>query len=300
MQHVCNQIITALFILGLLSTSKTSIAREKKPNTILNYDQFKSYVDYFNRMEDENIVQAISNRESWDWMKQNVPLFECPQDNFEEIFIYRWWTLRKHIRETEAGYAFTEFLVERSYADNRGNEGKPMEKLNAFSSWTPYALVEKYKVDGDKEFMLNMLPDMIEGYKEWERMRRLDNGMFWQYDVRDGMEEQISGGRHVKNARPTINSYMAGNAMAIARMAKMAGDIGSKELYEAKADTLIGYIENQLWNHEMNFYETVKENGSYAGVREAIGYIPWYFNIPAIDRTVAWTPSPGISHTRLL
>jgi hypothetical protein len=315
-----NILYTTTLILCFTFASMYSMAWGKKSKHVLKYDDFKSYVEYFNRMEDENIVQAISNDESWDWMKKNVPLFECPQDNFEEMFIYRWWTLRKHIKETPVGYAFTEFLVERSYSDKynliacaighhimearwlhnseylnqylkvwyRGNEGEPMAKLNKFSSWTPYALLEKYKVDGDKEYMLDMFPDMVESYKEWEKIRRLDNGMFWQHDVKDGMEEQISGGRHVKNARPTINSYMAANAMAISKMAKIAGDKQTQELFEAKADTLIGYIENRLWNPEMKFYETIKENGEYAGVREAIGYIPWYFNIPSEDHTVAW------------
>lgn len=315
-----NQIITACFVLGFLFTAQSSMAWGKKSKSVLKYDDFKSYVDYFNRMEDENVVQAIPDAESWDWMQQNVPLFECPQDNFEEMFIYRWWTLRKHIKETPVGYAFTEFLVQRSYSDKynliacaighhtmearwlhnpdylnqylhvwyRGNEGEPMAKLSKFSSWTPYALLEKYKVDGDKAYMLDLLPDMIKSYKEWEEIRRLDNGLFWQHDVKDGMEEQISGGRRVQNARPTINSYMAGNALAIAQMAEMAGDMATRKLYEAKADTLIGFIENKLWNPEMNFYETIREDGNYAGVREAIGYIPWYFNIPSVDHTIAW------------
>jgi hypothetical protein len=50
-------------------------------------------------------------------MKQNVPLFDCPQRNFEEMYYFRWWTLRKHIENTPVGYAMTEFLVPRSYAD---------------------------------------------------------------------------------------------------------------------------------------------------------------------------------------
>ena len=40
-------------------------------------------------------------------------------------------------------------------------------------------------------------------------------GLFWQHDVRDGMEESISGSRRVRNARPTLNSYMYANAVAI-------------------------------------------------------------------------------------
>lgn len=33
------------------------------------------------------------------------------------MFYYRWWTLRKHIKQTPVGYGMTEFLVNRSYAD---------------------------------------------------------------------------------------------------------------------------------------------------------------------------------------
>ena len=27
--------------------------------------------------------------------EENIPLFECPQRNFEEMYYYRWWSLRK-------------------------------------------------------------------------------------------------------------------------------------------------------------------------------------------------------------
>ena len=151
---------------------------------LLKADQFHHYVDYFNKMEDENITQAIPNAQSWDWMKKNIPLFECPQQNFEELFYYRWWTLRKHIKKTEKGFVFTEFLVQRSYADKynliasglghhiyesrwlhdktymdnnlhvwyRGNEGKPMKKLRFYSSWNIDAIYNRYLVNGDKGF----------------------------------------------------------------------------------------------------------------------------------------------------
>src|SRR5688572_18450013 len=82
---------------------------------VLKSSAFKHYVDYFNKMEDENIKQAIPNESAWQWMQKNIPLFECPQQNFEEIFYYRWWTLRKHIKKTEKGFVFTEFLVQRNY-----------------------------------------------------------------------------------------------------------------------------------------------------------------------------------------
>lgn len=319
--------ITHFIIAGLLAfviaapLSATSGEKAKPLKTILKVDDFKHYVDYFNRMEDENIIQAIPNSEAWNWMKTNIPLFECPQDNFEEMFYFRWWTLRKHIKETPAGYAFTEFLIQRSYSDKynliscalghhimearwlhnakyldqyvhiwfRGNEGKPMAKLHKFSSWDPDALFQKYLVDGDVAYLTDMFPDLKNEYTYWEKENRLPNGLYWQYDVRDGMEEQISGGRKVKNARPTINAYMFGNAQALSKIAGMTGDQSVSDLFQAKADTLKKLVLEKLWNQGSQFFETVKVDGSFAKVREEIGFIPWYFNLPDKQHEQAWT-----------
>ena len=286
-----------------------------KTSLVLNYDKFSHYVDYFNGMEDENIAQAIPNAQASEWMKENVPLFECPQKNFEEMYYYRWWTLRKHIKQTPVGLAMTEFLVTRSYADQynliacalghhiyesrwlrdqkfldqyihvwfRGNGGQPMKKMTKFSSWAADAILNRYKVNGDKEYMLNMLPDLESEYKRWESTNRLSSGLFWQGDVQDGMEESISGGRKKKYARPTINSYMYGNARALSQISLLAGKKEQSAFYEHKADTLKQLVQNNLWNVKSGFFETLRTD-SLANAREAIGYIPWYFNLPDANK----------------
>ena len=307
----------AAFYIKSLKISDYSL---NKSHFILEPESFKHHVDMFNRMEDENIVQAVSNDQSWEWMQQNIPFFECPQDNFEEIYYFRWWTLRKHIKETPQGYAITEFLVNRSYADKynliscavghhiyearwlhdkkylndyihlwyRGMEGKNMEKLRNFSSWSADALYNRFLVDSDSSFLIDMLLDLNDDYMVWESLRRLPEGLFWQYDVRDGMEESISGGRHEKNARPTINSYMYGNAKALNKLSHIAGRDKLAQKYAAKADTLKLLIQQKLWNPESNFFETLKYNSDIANVREAIGFIPWYFNLPDPGFEEAW------------
>lgn len=314
----CINIIGILII--IMTGCVTKKVQQTSDQSILQPENFKHYVDYFNRMEDENITQAIPNDKAWEWMKSNIPLFECPQDNFEEMFYYRWWTLRKHIKETPQGYTMTEFLVQRSYADKynmiacamghhlfesrwlhnpiyldnyvnlwyRGNEGGPMKKLYKFSSWTAHALYNRYLVDLDKEFLQDMMPDMEKDYKVWERDRRHENGLFWQHDVKDGMEESISGGRRVKNARPTINSYMYANSIALAKMAVLVGNPEKEEHYLSKADTIKQLVQNKLWNPESQFFETVKPDSTHAQVREAIGFLPWYVNLPDKGYEIAW------------
>ena len=281
------------------------------------------YVSRFNAMEDENIVTTIPNAQAAEWMRKNIPLFDCPDEQMREMYYYRWWTLRKHIKRTPVGYGMTEFLVDRSYADKYnliacaighhvmesrwlrdstylhqilrtwyfGNDGQAMTKMNKFSSWNPYAVKELFKVQGDTAFLFSLKPRLEEEYERWERTNRLPSGLYWQGDVQDGMEESISGGRKKQYARPTINSYMFGNAEALAYINNIYGDTIKARLYKQKADTLRNLIVTHLWNEKDQFFETRRGDVSdtLAAVREAIGYIPWYFNMYTGSKyNVAW------------
>ncbi len=307
------------FVLSLCHNSTA----QNKP-LVLKQSSFKHYVDYFNKMEDENIKQAIPNDSAWDWMQKNIPLFECPQQNFEQIFYYRWWTLRKHIKQTEKGFVFTEFLVQRTYADKynlissalghhiyesrwlhdkkymdddlliwyRGNDGKAMKKLRFYSGWNEDAIYNRYLVNGDKKFVTDLLPELEADYAAWEQEKKAASGLFWQFDVRDAMEETISGGRKEKNPRPSINGYMYGNAMALANIAAMQEHPNSSTiaLYKTKADSIKQLAQSLLWNDAQHFFEVRKEQGdTLANVREQIGFIPWYFNMPDSSYNIAWS-----------
>ncbi len=311
-----------LFISVIIAVvSKNVFSQGRKGSFVLKADHFKHYVDYFNKMEDENIKQAIPNDSTWGWMKRNIPLFECSQQNFEEIFYYRWWTLRKHIKRTEQGFVFTEFLVQRSYADKynlissalghhiyesrwlhdnkymddnlhvwyRGNDGKPLKKLRFYSSWTIDAIYNRYLVNGDKQFLLNMLPDLKADFAAWEQEKKADNGLYWQFDVRDAMEETISGGRKEKNPRPSISGYMFGNAKALAAITRLNKEEAATQLYNRKADSIKQLTQQLLWHPQHLFFEVKKEKSdTLSNVKEEIGFIPWYFNMPNAQYNVAW------------
>jgi len=310
-----------LTILFVLSVCGKCFSQSTVRPFVLKADNFKHYVDYFNNMEDENIKQAIPNDSAWTWMKKNIPLFECPQQNFEEIFYYRWWTLRKHIKKTEQGFVFTEFLVQRSYADKynlissalghhiyesrwlhdkkymddnlhvwlRGNNGKPMNRLRFYSGWYTDAIYNRYLVNRDKKFIIDLLPDLEKDFEEWEKEKRFPDGLFWQYDVRDAMEETISGGRREENPRPSINGYMYGNALALAEINLLAGKTIEATKYSADATGIKVLVQLSLWNSGHNFFQVRKEQGdTLANVKEEIGFIPWYFNMPDSQYNVAW------------
>ena len=307
-------------LLGALLTVSTTSAAEL---VILKPEAFRHHIERFNAMEDENLTNHVSNAASWDWLRTNVPFFACPDREVEEIYWFRWWSFRKHLKHTSDGFVLTEFIVpmkhggehgtissavghhidegrwlrDGRYLDDyirfwlRGHDGKPEPKFHRFSSWFAAAVWKRYLVNGDREFVLGLLDELVADHRRWEAERQLPDGLFWQYDVQDAMEESISGSRTAQQARPTINSYQFANARAIAAIARLAGRETVAAEFEAKAATLKRLVEEQLWNPASGFFEVRGTNGAFAGVREAIGFIPWQFDLPQPGRgyETAWS-----------
>jgi hypothetical protein len=171
----------------------------------------------------------------------------------------------------------------------RGNNSKPQPHFHKFSSWFAAAVYDRYLVNGDRKFVVDLLDGLVADYHLWEQERRMSNGLFWQYDVRDGMEESISGSRTAKNIRPTINSYMFANAKAISRVASLANKPELAHKFEQKADELQRLIESTLWDADVKFFKVRLENGQLSDAREAIGFVPWCFGLPGTGFENAWS-----------
>src|SRR5215213_9169090 len=75
---------------------------------VLNADKFPHYVDAFNAADVEDVVNHVPNAGACAWIRENVPLFECPEPEFERVYYYRWWTFRKHLKRTPSGFVLTE------------------------------------------------------------------------------------------------------------------------------------------------------------------------------------------------
>lgn len=300
-----------------------SAAAAAAPKPLLDPQSFRHYVDQFNRDNQEDVAGLIHNAEAWDWMKSNIPFFACPDPDIELTYYYRWWAYRKHIEKTPVGFILTEFLkpVKHATAYNAiscaaglhinegrwlrdprylddyirfwlrgGASGGLQEHFHQFSGWISHAVYDRWLADGRTGPMLELLDALQTDYRAWEQERQTATGLYWQRDVSDGMESSISGGRNVRNIRPTINSYMYGNATAIAFIAALAGDAKLRDTYEAKAAALRTLVQQKLWNPQAQFFETVLENSQFADVREEIGFTPWYFGLPESGKgyEVAW------------
>jgi hypothetical protein len=271
-------------------------------------------------MEDENVTNFVSNANSWKWLVSNIPLLDCPDSEIEEIYYFRWWSFRKHIVQTTNGFVLTEFLIPmrhagafntiscavghhlaegrwlrgQRYLDDyvkfwlRGHDGKPQPHFHKYSSWFAAAAYDRYLVNGDRELLVGLLDDLVSDYRAWEREKRLTNGLFWQNDVWDGMEESISGSRTEKNIRPTINSYMFANAGAIAATARLARRPNLVADFEKKASEIKQLVQDNLWNAAASFFEVRRPNGNFSDAREELGFIPWCFNLPDHGYENAW------------
>ena len=291
--------------------------REPQPEpaqapAVLDGSKLRQYVGYFNRMEPEEVKNYVPNDQASDWLAKNVPLFECPDSVLERTYYYRWWTFRKHLKQTPDGFIFTEFITpvghqgkhgsiscalghhiyegrwlhDPQYIDQytrfwfTGDKQQAKPRFHQFSSWVGDAAYNRYLVNQDKTFLLSLLDDLQADFQAWETEKSLGNGLYWQFDVRDGMEESMSGSRREKNARPTINSYMYGYAKALSRIATLAGKPELARQYDAKAAQIKSTVLSKLWDEEGSFFKTRLEKGPLAEAREAIGFIPWYFGLP--------------------
>ena len=292
----------------------TAAAGGTPKSFVLKADSFKHYVGAFNQHDEELYVQHVPNAGAWEFLKANIPLFECPDKDLERTYYFRWWTFRKHIKHTPDGFVITEFLPKVGWSGKHNTincpaghhfyEGRWLHdrrylddyavfwfrkggSVRSYSFWAADAMWARYLVTADKALVVDLLNDLIDNYKAWEKSRLEPDGLFWQIDDRDGMEVSVGG----SGKRATINSYMYGDAAAIAKIATLAGRADIAQEYKAKAEKIKQLVQDRLWDDKAEFFKTLPRNGDkLVDVRELHGYVPWYFNLPdgAKGYEVAW------------
>ena len=294
-------------------------------------EKLQAYIAAFNAGDDELYPQLIPNSDAEQFLAENIPLIDCPDKELEQIYYFRWWTFRKHIKKTDKGHIITEFLPRVPWAGPENSiccpacfhirEGRWLKDsenrleeymdfwldghgdLFAYSTWLTHAVWEYCCLKDDFSYGVKALPKLVSFFEKRETIHRQSNGLYWSNDNRDGMEYSISG----PGLRPTLNSYAWADATAICRLAKMAGDEALASQYADKAQALRTQIDNMLWKD--GFYKTVPlEEGKDAlfhdhpetpaahDVRELVGFVPWYFNLPdnGKDMTFATLLDPDV------
>ena len=288
---------------------------------IVGLEKLKKYITDFNEKDYEIYKQFYENSEAYDFLSKNIPLVDLPNKDIEETYYFRWWTYRKHIKNTDDGFVITEFLpqVFWSMKHNTINcpaahhiyEGrwlrdpkyiseyinfwlnKSGDGIRQYSFWVADATLAFNNIHRNDSILSSQLSPLISNYNEWEKIRKdKDKSLFWQFDVNDGMELTVSGRILNENiekfgveaTRPTINSYMYADAMAISKIAFLNNNFEIGKNFQNKANKIKEELQDRLWNDELNFFTVLPKNHNKTSkplnVRELIGYVPWYFNLP--------------------
>lgn len=329
------KIITGLLLAALCSGStacaQSSVAAPRArglgDSFVLQPDRFHHYTQEFVRQEQEATGKAA--KDPWPWMLANIPWFESSDPHFQEIYYFRWYSFQKHIVPTPRGPVISEFIPRMKWAgygntvavavphqlrEARWLRDPSLAQSDARFWLSPEAPHRRdYSValsdsifavslaNGDNRLAEDLLPAMIDNYHAWQQTHQDPNGLYWSIDTRDGMEVSISGDGY----RPTLNSYMYGDAKAIEEIAALQGDTVLSRKFAQEAAAQRERIERMLWNPRDQFYEVVSpaaDSGirkeikfkdphtamQFSGVRELIGYIPWYYGIPSPDHAAAW------------
>ncbi len=321
--------ITAIACLILTGTAMLSGGCRKQAPVLAKQD-FRHYIDAFNRQDSAELhldvvpgTKMIPNAETWNFLEANIPFFECPDKEIEEIYYYRWWTFRKHIKQTPQGYVITEFMPTVSWsgkyntidcpAGHHFREGRWLHNPQivrdygnfwlrgggspyVYSFWISDSYLQLQMVHPNDSLLFDVLPDLVSNYREWERIRRLPDGLFWQWDGCDGMEVAIGG----TGKRPTINSYMYADAKAISVIAGMKNDTELEKAFSADAQKIRQLVLDKLWDKQAKFFKIIPQSAysapghpadSLSTACELLGYVPWYFDLPPANAgyEAAWS-----------
>jgi hypothetical protein len=270
------------------------------------------------------------------WYLNNIPFFECSDKQIEQVYYYRWKMYKAHIRHVGTDqYVITEFINHVSWdrdpyctidaasmhhiyegrwiKDNRYIDGYIYNLCQLggnnrhYSESIADAVYARYLINMDSAFMLQQLDSLKKLYNDWNDHWDNSKNLYWIAAMPDATEYTIAsvdasngtaGFDSGEAFRPTINSYMYGNALAIAHIAEMKGDDVTGEEFLNKAIQLKTNVEQDLWNDSLqHFTDRFKQNNQYVHYwnfirgRELAGMIPWYFNLPDDDLkyNIAWT-----------
>lgn len=238
-------------------------------------------------------------------MNITFPKFVSSDCELNTTYQYRCELYQRHVKETPAGHVITEFLPDVPWAgiyntiscaaSHHFRDGRWMHETGVLEEYAAFwctegnprlysfpiadSILALAKVTGDYTAADVLYPMLAEIHRAWDD-HKTDDGMYRQRCDRDGMEYSISG----DGIRPTINSYMYADKMALCELACRTGDDTAVQIYRDDAARLRRQINERLWNDSIGMYGAISDEGVVQNVREQIGYIPWIYGIPTSGR----------------
>ena len=202
--------------------------------------------------------------------------------------------------------AVVDDLIDHEYTGG-GNDRHFSESIAAASLATTY-------VTGDPAPALRHLDAMQHIYNLWDDHFDRERNLYWIEPLLDATEYTISsidasgaGFEDKVNAgdahngftqgfafRPSFNSYMVANALAIAHLATLAGKPAVAADYTRRAEAIRTAMLQQLWNPKFQHFTDIYQRstpyvkaGDFIRGRELVGYTPWFYELPPRDAAEA-------------
>ena len=88
---------------------------------LLDRRSIGDYCRKFNALDQELYCGDIPNKDAGDFLLANVPGLDCPDPVMQEIWHFRWWSFRKHIRSTPFGRVILEFMPDYDIVGGYGD-----------------------------------------------------------------------------------------------------------------------------------------------------------------------------------
>ena len=291
-------------------------------------------------------------RDATSWAAGAVPLFECSDPDVTAAYYYRWrlfWLHLKH--DPEHGNVLTEFLPHVNWAGPLDTINCPFghqsaearwlrtpEVLDDYSTfwwrhpradrrytwWPAHAAATRHTLDGRTDHVRRLLPHLRDEYWRWANSSLSEGAggpCAWQACHDDGQENSIG----LDGCRPTLNAVMHGEALALSRLSRAAGDAPGARGFAAEAARW-RRATLSLWSAPLQFFVTrtrpppaarmgdVRRRRTKLGclmcppprrgqprcppqwrddelvdVREIAGLTtPWYFGVAGAEHAAAW------------
>ena len=291
--NVWKRVVLLLVPVALLVSESVGATKNA---AVLTTEPLRKFVKRFNADDEELYPQAIKNSDAFTFLKDNIPLFSCPDKAIERTYYFRWWTYRKHIKQTPDGYIITEFLPDVPWSTKYNaitcpgthhfREGRwlhdPKYLRDYAVFWVKHsgrhpnkrwrhvrsvlghgfplsdALLHLHHVHPSERLIRELLPELAANFEELKKQRKTKIGLYWSND--GGWEgdgmEVAIGGPGV---RPTINSYCYAQASALAQFYAMQGDLERSSSYSKEAEFIASQIMELLWDADARFFKVMRK-----------------------------------------
>ena len=168
-------------------------------NRVLDHELVRRRFDRFN-VDDEDLYPGTIGNSAAQWsVGREIPLFECPDEDIERTYYFRWWTYRKHLRKTkDGGWVVTEFMPDVGWAGAENTiscplghhlrEGRWLRNAQyldgyigfmltkgtvngprAYANWPAWGALERAKVTGDTAFLRSRLDGFVRNFEAWAK-----------------------------------------------------------------------------------------------------------------------------------